>query len=128
MLGRFCDARVIEVADEKPGKLDGAGARRAEGARLLEKCRGYVVACDAGGKRFTSESFSGKIGDVMLRGVGDVSFLVGGSGGLSGETLRRADLRLSFSDMTLPHRLFRIVLIEQVYRAFKIMRGETYHK
>ena len=80
------------------------------------------------GKELASEEFAQKLDGVMSGGAGTITFVVGGSLGLSGEVLRRADLRLSMSRMTLPHRLFRIVLLEQIFRAFKIMRGETYHK
>ncbi len=124
MLGRFCDARVVEVMDEP----DSGGAKRKEGEKLLKRCSGYVVACDMRGKKFTSEGFSKKMEEAMNAGAGSMCFVVGGSNGLSDEVLERAALAVSFSDMTMPHRLFRIVLLEQIYRAFKIMRGETYHK
>lgn len=132
MLGRFCDVQVIEVPDESLPRTQSAKqetlARQAEGKRILEKCEGYVIACDMRGKAFSSEAFSARLQAVMLSGGSTVTFAIGGSTGLSDEVRSRADLLLSFSPMTLPHRLFRIVLLEQVYRAFKIMNGETYHK
>ncbi|MDL2238286.1 23S rRNA (pseudouridine(1915)-N(3))-methyltransferase RlmH [Christensenellaceae bacterium OttesenSCG-928-K19] len=132
MLGRFCDVHIIEVSDDplahvKIGKGEQA-VKTVEGKRVLEKCAGFVVACDGRGKQMGSEQFSRKIEDIMLGGGSEITFVVGGSLGLSDEVRGRADMVLSFSKMTLPHRLFRVVLLEQVYRAFKIMRGETYHK
>jgi len=132
MLRRFCDIQVTEAVDEplenvKSAKQEEA-ARRREGERALAKCEGYIIACDMRGKKYTSEAFASKLDDLMLNGGSAVTFVVGGSLGLPDEVRQKADMLLSFSDMTMPHRLFRIVLLEQVYRAFKIIRGETYHK
>ncbi len=132
MLGRFCDVEITELADEPltrvKSEADERAAIAAEGARVLERLKGYVIACDIRGKKLSSPEFAGKLGDIMNGGAGSISVVIGGSLGLSPEVLARADLRLSFSDMTLPHRLFRVVLLEQLFRAFKILRGETYHK
>ena len=132
MLSRFCTLTVEELPDEPLTNVKGEKAeeavRNAEGTRILKKCEGYVVACDVRGKELASEEFAQKLDGLMSGGAGTITFVVGGSLGLSGEVLRRADLRLFMSRMTLPHRLFRIVLLEQIFRAFKIMRGETYHK
>lgn len=126
MLGRFCDVRVVEVADEPDGDVKVSKAKESE--RLFKKLSGYVIACDLRGSTFTSEGFAKKLQNVMLGGAGALCFVIGGSNGLSDDMVERADMLLSFSDMTMPHRLFRIVLLEQIYRAFKIMRNETYHK
>ncbi len=132
MLGRFCDVEVTELADEPLSRVkseaDERAAVSAEGARVLEKLKGYVIACDIRGKKFSSPEFARKLDEVLGSGAGSISVVIGGSLGLCSEVLARADLRLSFSDMTLPHRLFRVVLLEQLFRAFKILRGETYHK
>ncbi len=132
MLGRFCDLVIDELADEPLTNVKGekaeAAVKEAEGRRILAKCEGYVVACDVKGKQMASELFAQKIDGLMTMGSSTVSFVIGGSLGLSQEVLTRADLRLSVSEMTLPHRLFRIVLLEQVFRAFKIINHETYHK
>ena len=80
------------------------------------------------GKTFSSEDFAEKLDTLMTGGTSTISFIIGGSIGLSDEVLARADMRLSISKMTLPHRLFRVVLLEQVFRAFKIINHETYHK
>lgn len=130
-LKRYCDLKILEVKDETP-KDDSPRsleqARRVEGDRITAHLKGYVVACDIKGSTFNSETFSSFIEGLTLSGESHVSFVIGGSTGLSEAVLTRVDLRLSFSRMTLPHRLFRIVLLEQIYRAFRIARGETYHK
>jgi 23S rRNA (pseudouridine1915-N3)-methyltransferase len=130
MLSRFADIQIMEVADE-PLLKNGAGddaALAAEAARIRPLLSGRVVACDIGGETMASEEFAAYIQSGMDAGAGEFCFVVGGSVGLSKEIKEKADLRLSFSRMTMPHRLFRIVLLEQVYRAYKIMNGETYHK
>lgn len=132
MLSRFAQVQVVELADEPQAKGRAAEekAREAEGRRILEKCPagGFLIACDPRGRQFSSEAFAARLSAVMTEGQGALVFAVGGSHGLSGEVREQANLLLSFSEMTMPHRLFRIVLLEQVYRAFKIMNGETYHK
>jgi len=132
MTSRFARVQVVELADEPQARGVAAEekAKEAEGRRILEKCPagGFLIACDPRGSHFTSEEFSAEISAVMTEGKGPLCFAIGGSHGLSEEVRRRANLLLSFSKMTLPHRLFRIVLLEQIYRAFKIMNNETYHK
>jgi 23S rRNA (pseudouridine1915-N3)-methyltransferase len=130
MLSRFADVKIVEVPDQPLAK-SGAGdasALRTEAGRIAPLLRGRVVACDIEGEQMTSEAFAAYIQSCMDAGAGEICFVVGGSAGLADEVKEKADLRLSFSRMTLPHRLFRIVLLEQVYRAFKILNGETYHK
>lgn len=130
MLSRFADVDITEVPDQ-PLLKNGAGdgpALRAEAERILPLLRGRVVACDIEGEQMKSEAFAAYIQSCMESGAGELCFVVGGSAGLAEDVKKRADLRLSFSRMTMPHRLFRIVLLEQVYRAYKIINGETYHK
>ena len=130
MLSRFADVEIVEVADA-PLLKNGAGdaaALRAEGRRLLPRLSGQVVVCDVQGKQMTSKQFAGYLERSKDSGAGEVCFVVGGSVGLAEEIKEKADTKLSLSRMTLPHRLFRIVLLEQIYRAFKIIAGETYHK
>jgi 23S rRNA (pseudouridine1915-N3)-methyltransferase len=86
-----------------------------------------VIALDLRGTESTSEQFSAHIADLMVRGRSDVTFVIGGSAGLSPDVLARADETMALSRMTLPHQLARVVLVEQVYRAFRIMRNEPYH-
>ncbi|WP_278287590.1 23S rRNA (pseudouridine(1915)-N(3))-methyltransferase RlmH [Christensenella timonensis] len=132
MLARFCDIVIDELPDEPLTNVKGEKAlsavRDAEGRRILAKCEGYVIACDVRAKQLSSEAFAQKLDTLMTGGNSTISFVIGGSLGLSEEVKSRADMRLSVSEMTMPHRLFRIVLLEQVFRAFKILNHETYHK
>ena len=122
----YCELSVIEVADE----ADSDTAVATEGKRLLEKLpeRAYVIALAINGKKLGSEGFSEKLNDLMVSGNSHFVFIIGGSFGLSDEVLKKADYKLSFSDMTFPHQLMRVILLEQIYRAFRIMRHEPYHK
>lgn len=125
---------IVEVPDEKaPENLSAAQedqVRLAEGKRLLSKIapEDYVIALAIDGKRFSSETFAKKLSDIMSGGKSRIDFVIGGSIGLAPEVLARADLKLSFSDFTFCHQLMRVILLEQVYRALKILAGEPYHK
>ena len=88
----------------------------------------FIIALAIQGKKLDSVAFSQKIGTLGLHGVSDIGFVIGGSLGLSDAVLSRADMLLSFSDMTFPHQLMRVILLEQVYRAYRISSGEPYHK
>lgn len=133
-LSRFCELEVIEVEDEQaPESLSTAQelqlmAREAD--KLLKKYKegSYLIVLDVKGQRLTSEAFSSRLDSVFLSGKSHVTFMIGGSLGLDRGLAEKADLRLSLSDMTFPHQLARMLLLEQLFRAFKIMRGETYHK
>jgi 23S rRNA (pseudouridine1915-N3)-methyltransferase len=127
-LGRYATVEVFEVADRDLSR----GIERVlaeEGADLTRALTAgsHVVALDVAGPRASSEEFARHLGDLLVGGVADITFVVGGSAGLAPDVLTRADERLSLSAMTLPHQLCRVVLLEQVYRAFRIMRGEPYH-
>ena len=98
------------------------------GAGGTQSSDSYIIALDVRGKKLSSEGLAEKLSDLALNGKSNLSLLIGGSLGLSDEVLARADYRLSFSDMTFPHQMMRVILLEQIYRAFKINRGETYHK
>jgi len=125
---------VIEVAETRYVQSPGPGERdrvlAAEGARILAKleAKDHVVALDERGREFTSEAFAAYLQEHALRGASTFAFVIGGSLGLSPEVKARADLCLSLSKFTLPHLLARVVLLEQLYRAFTILRGEPYHK
>jgi 23S rRNA (pseudouridine1915-N3)-methyltransferase len=124
---------VAEVADEPlaniKSKKDEQNAKNKEAERILAKCPpGFLIACDVKGQKYDSEGFADRLSEIMTNGAGTLVFVVGGSIGLADDILKKADMRISLSDMTMPHRLFRVVLLEQIYRAFKIMNGETYHK
>lgn len=130
LLSRYCSLEIVELKEEMPkgtGAKAEAAARETEAERILPKLEGYVVCLDPKGKRMSSEAFSEFVDGLYAEGR-NLSFVIGGSTGLAPSVRQRADLVLSMSDMTLPHHLFRIVLLEQIYRAFKIARGETYHK
>lgn len=133
-LGRYCKLEIREAADERTP--DGASETQREQILLREGERilrflpedAYVVTLEIEGRKFTSEAFAGEIERLGVSGVGHIVFVIGGSLGLHNTIKRRADLAVSFSDMTFPHQLMRVVLLEQIYRAFRIINGEPYHK
>jgi 23S rRNA (pseudouridine1915-N3)-methyltransferase len=127
-LGRYATVDTIEVPD-RDLSVGVERAVAAEGADLLRAIPqgSYVLALEIGGSEHSSERFSARLEALMVEGRGDLTFVVGGSAGLAPEVLARADERMSLSRMTLPHQLCRVVLLEQVYRAFRIMRNEPYH-
>ena len=133
-LGRYCRLEIIEVADEKtPEQASEAMERQikdTEGKRLLRyiKDGDYVTALAIDGKMLDSVELSQRLDALALQGNSSLVFVIGGSLGLSGEVLKRADYRLSFSKMTFPHQLMRVILLEQIYRGFRIINGEPYHK
>ncbi|HJA80428.1 MAG TPA: 23S rRNA (pseudouridine(1915)-N(3))-methyltransferase RlmH [Candidatus Mediterraneibacter intestinipullorum] len=133
-LSRYCKLEVIEVADEKtPEQASEAveeSIRAKEGERLLKHIRDdmYVITLEIGGKMLTSEEFAEKIETLGVQGKSSIAFVIGGSIGLGKEVLRQSDFALSFSKMTFPHQLMRVVLLEQVYRGYRIINGEPYHK
>ena len=133
-LSRYCKLEVIEVADEKtPEQASEAvedSIRAKEGERHLKHIRDdmYVITLEFGPKMLTSEEFAEKIVTLGVQGKSSIAFVIGGSIGLGKEVLRRSDFALSFSKMTFPHQLMRVVLLEQVYRGYRIMNGEPYHK
>ena len=133
-LSAYARLEIREVADEKaPDQLSPAEEERikaAEGERILAliKPDAYVIALAIEGQLWTSEQLAAHLNELAAYGRSRVCFLIGGSLGLADTVLRRADLKLSFGRITLPHQLIRLVLTEQIYRAFKIMRGEPYHR
>jgi len=133
-LSRFAEVEIVELADEKaPEKLSDAELEQiklAEGRRILGKLADgeTVVALDIKGVQLSSTELAEKLKNLMLEGKSRIAFIIGGSNGLSSEVLARADFKLSFSKMTFSHQIFRIMLMEQLYRAFKIINNEPYHK
>lgn len=133
-LSRYCKLEIIEAADEKtPDHASVAvedAIRAKEGERLLKHIREdmYVITLEIGGKMLTSEEFAEKIETLGVQGKSSIAFVIGGSIGLGKEVLKRSDFALSFSKMTFPHQLMRVVLLEQVYRGYRIANGEPYHK
>jgi len=133
-LSKYVKFNIIEVMDEPAReKISNADAQiilREEGERILKciKDSGYVIATAIAGTQLDSVEFAGKIAKLSVDGYSHIYFLIGGSLGLSPEVTKKADLLLSFSKMTFPHQLMRVILAEQVYRAFRINSGEPYHK
>ncbi|WP_318506511.1 23S rRNA (pseudouridine(1915)-N(3))-methyltransferase RlmH [Bacillus sp. T3] len=125
---------IIEVADEKaPEELSAAEmeqVKQKEGERILSKISQdtHVIALAINGKMKSSEELADDLDKLATYGKSKIAFVIGGSLGLSGEVLKRANDKLSFSKMTFPHQMMRLILVEQVYRAFRINRGEPYHK
>ncbi|WP_080145976.1 23S rRNA (pseudouridine(1915)-N(3))-methyltransferase RlmH [Marinilactibacillus piezotolerans] len=133
-LGAYTKFNVIEVPDEKaPENLSDAEMiqiKDKEGQRLLAKIsdQAYVFALAIESKERTSEKFAKEIEQLMIHGKSSIVFVIGGSLGLSEDVMKRSDGTISFGKMTYPHQLMRLILTEQIYRAFRIMRGEPYHK
>lgn len=133
-LNRYCKLEIIQVTDEKTP--DGTGPsleeqiKDREGQRILSHIKDgmYVIALAIQGKMLDSEELAEKINSLGVRGTSHVTFVIGGSLGLSKEVLNRADFKLSFSKMTFPHQLMRVILLEQIYRSYRIISGAPYHK
>ena len=133
-LSKYCKLEIKEAADEKTPDSASDTVNRMikekEGNRLLSfiKDDSYVIALAIDGKMLDSVELSEKIDNLMLSGKSDIVFVIGGSLGLDKRVLDRADYKLSFSKMTFPHQLMRVILLEQIYRSFRIMKNEPYHK
>ncbi len=121
---------LVEAVQDEPDQGAADRIRETEAGRLLAKLRerDHVIALDSRGEKMTSQRFSEYLGLVYARGYGRYVFVIGGSRGLASSVLERADLTLSFSDFTFPHQLMRVILLEQIYRAFRIQTGAPYHK
>ena len=133
-LSRYCKLEIIQVADEKtPDKaseLVETQIKDKEGERILANIRddAYVIALAIEGKMLDSEELAEKIGQLGVGGVSQIVFVIGGSLGLSRNVMKRADYALSFSRMTFPHQLMRVILLEQIYRGYRILNNQPYHK
>ncbi len=133
-LSRFCTLSVTELKDEPvPEQASEAQTEQAitrEGERILQKIgdRDFVVSLCVEGKSLSSEGFANELSHVFQKGASRLVFVIGGSCGLSDDVKKRSNLRLSFSAMTFPHQLMRVILLEQLYRAYKINANESYHK
>ncbi|SEF41491.1 23S rRNA (pseudouridine1915-N3)-methyltransferase [Butyrivibrio sp. Su6] len=133
-LSRYCKLNIIEVADEKtPDNAPPAieeQIKDKEGKRIIKNINpsAFVCALAINGKKFTSESFSEFIDSQGVKGINHIQFIIGGSLGLHKSVLDLADQHISFSDMTFPHQMMRVILLEQIYRGYKIISGEPYHK
>ena len=133
-LGRYCKLEIIEAADEKTpdnaSEHEETLIKDKEGERILKNIRreATVFALAIEGKMLSSEQLAGKISQLGISGESHIQFIIGGSLGLSDKVLKEADLLLSFSKMTFPHQLMRVILLEQIYRSYRIIQGEPYHK
>ncbi|SFD02575.1 23S rRNA (pseudouridine(1915)-N(3))-methyltransferase RlmH [Butyrivibrio sp. YAB3001] len=133
-LSRYCKLSIIEVADEKtpenaPKAIE-EQIKKKEADRIISNLdsNAHICALSIGGKRYSSEGFSDYIADKGIKGISNIQFIIGGSLGLHESVLSKVDDEISFSDMTFPHQMMRVILLEQIYRGFRIMRGEPYHK
>ncbi len=133
-LSRYCKLEIIEVADEKTtedaSETEIRIIKEKEGERILKNIKedAYVVCLCIDGKQLNSEELSDKIEKLGVQGISHICFVIGGSLGLADDVVKRANFRLSFSPMTFPHQLMRLILLEQIYRAYRIMNHEPYHK
>lgn len=130
-LKRFCQFSIVEVAEENYDKAQGKMLdviKEKEAERILPNLNGFVFAMAIEGEKFSSENFAKKIKNLTDDGVGEITFVIGGSYGLSDKVKKKANKLISFSDMTFPHTLFRLMLCEQIYRAYTINEGTAYHK
>ena len=130
-LSRFCKFQIIEVNEElclDPNAKNIQLVKNAEGERIIAKLKGYSIALDLKGKTLTSEQISQKISSLKQSGISTVNFVIGGSFGLSQEVIDKCDFSICFGAITYPHQLIRLVLSEQIYRAFMIEEGSSYHK
>lgn len=130
-LNKYCDFNIIEVAEENYLKVDDAKIntiKEREAEKILPHLKGYVFAMAIEGKKLSSENFAKTIKNITDIGEGVLTFVIGGSYGLSDQIKKKANALLSFSDMTFPHTMFRLMLTEQTYRAFSIIGGSAYHK
>ena len=133
-LSRYCKLEILQVADEKTP--EGASEavelqiKEKEGQRILSLIRddAYVIALAIEGKMLDSEELADRIEKLGVSGISQIVFVIGGSLGLSAQVMKRADYALSFSRMTFPHQLMRVVLLEQIYRSYRIMNHQPYHK
>ena len=133
-LSKYCKLEIVEVADEKtPDNASGVveeQIRTKEGERILKHIKddACVITLEICGKMLSSEELAEKIDSLGVRGISHIIFVIGGSIGLGTEVLKRSDFALSFSKMTFPHQLMRVILLEQIYRSYRIINGEPYHK
>ncbi|MEE1102382.1 MAG: 23S rRNA (pseudouridine(1915)-N(3))-methyltransferase RlmH [Agathobacter sp.] len=133
-MSRYCKLDIVEVADEKTQEqssdLEIQIIKDKEGERLLKHIKedAYIICLAIDGKQLDSVELSEKMNQLFVTGNSHICFVIGGSLGISDNVLKRANYKLSFSKMTFPHQLMRVILLEQIYRSFRIMNNEPYHK
>lgn len=133
-LGRYCKPEIIEVSDERTpdqaSEAEEKQIKKLEGERILKNVKdgAYLIALAIEGTMLTSVELAEELERLGINGLSHIAFVIGGSLGLSDEVLERADYKLSFSKMTFPHQLMRVILLEQIYRAYRINTNQPYHK
>lgn len=133
-LSKYCKLDIVEVADEKTpdqaSEVVEDSIREKEGERILKYVKDdmFVITLEINGKMMSSEELAEKINQLGIQGKSNIAFIIGGSIGLGKSVLKRSNLALSFSKMTFPHQLMRVILLEQIYRSYRIINGEPYHK
>lgn len=133
-LSKYCKLEIVEVADEKTpenaSEVVEDAIRTKEAERILKYVKedAFIVTLEIAGKQLSSEELADKIDKLGVQGVSHIIFIIGGSIGLGKEVLAKSDYALSFSKMTFPHQLMRVILLEQIYRSYRIINGEPYHK
>ena len=131
-MSRFAKIEITELTDEKipdtPSSAQCTAVLKAEGEKIKKHLEGYIISLCVEGKSMSSEKLAEKIASVQLSGNSTITFVIGGSLGIDEEVKKQSHFKLSFSEMTFPHQLMRLILAEQIYRAFKINNNENYHK
>lgn len=133
-ISRFARIEIIELKEtrisDRPSEAEEESVKKSEGTEILKKIKkdDYCITLEIKGKELSSEQLAKQLDRLALDGKSNISFVIGGSLGLSQEVSARADFKLSFSPMTFPHQMMRVILLEQIYRCFKINNNETYHK
>lgn len=132
-LSKYCKLDIIEIADEQiPNNINDKisyNIKNIEGSKIISNLKNsYVISLDLKGKQYSSEEFSKKLENISLFINSNITFIIGGSLGLSDEVLEKSNELICFSKMTFPHQLIRVFLLEQIFRAFKIQNNETYHR
>lgn len=131
-LKKFCDMEILEIAESVAKTENEANIKKVlsvEGKEILKSIASdYVIALDINGKEYTTLELAKKFNEIKVSGKSEITFIIGGSYGLDDEVKKKADFKLSFSKLTFPHQLFRVILLEQIYRIFKIENNEPYHK
>ena len=141
-LSKYCNLNIIEISDEKlPNKINNSiidEIKEKECRKILKikesnsilnhiKKDSYIISLDLKGKEYSSEEFSTKIQDITIKGFSSITFIIGGTLGITNEVLNKSNELICFSKMTFPHQLIRVFLLEQLFRGFKILNNETYH-
>ena len=133
-LGSYCRLEIVELKEsrlpDRAGAAEEEAVKEAEGEEILKRLKDnmYVVSLEIDGKSLSSESLADKLEQLTVDGISSIAFVIGGSLGLSKAVSKRADFRLSFSRMTFPHQMMRVILLEQIYRGYRILNHEPYHK